>query len=98
VLKFHTEIKQELRMHQLSQIVKIKQTHPNLMVVAQRIYAREKEQLREMNIAYLEASGNIYIKVKNIWLWIDNNKATETKKKATGLLLKPSGEENRQPI
>ncbi len=80
MLKFHTEIKQELRMHQLNQLVELKQTQPNLMVVAQHIYAKEKEQLRKMNIPYLEANGNIYIKDKNIWIWIDNNKTTLSSK------------------
>jgi hypothetical protein len=79
LLKFNTEIKQELRNHQLPKIIDQAQQTGPLMVVANRIFPKIKEELRHNHIAYLEANGNIYLKQGNIMLWLDGQKPAQTK-------------------
>lgn len=76
-LKFNAEIKQELRNHQLPRIIDQAQRIGPLMVVANRIFPKIKEELRHNHIAYLEANGNIYLKQGGIMLWLDGQKPVQ---------------------
>ena len=73
-IEFNVEVKQELRNHQLSKIVEMAKKHKPLILIANRIFPTIKEELREYNISYLETNGNIYIKTKQIFLWLDAQK------------------------
>ncbi len=73
-IKFNTEIKQELRIHQLPKIIDQAKRFGPLMVVANRIFPKIKEELRHHGIAYLETNGNIWIKQNGILLWLDVQK------------------------
>lgn len=79
-IKYYVEIKNELRNHQLQKIIKLKQQYQPLMVVAIRLFPKMKEELRRINIAYLEANGNIYLKHEKTLLWIDANKPVATER------------------
>jgi hypothetical protein len=73
-IKFNTEIKQELREYQLPKIIeKAKHFNP-LIVVANRIFPKIKEELRKNEIAYLETNGNIWLQHEGLLLWIDTQK------------------------
>ena len=89
IIKFNTEIKKELRNHQLLQLEKMAKQYPPFMIVAERIFPKIKEQLRQQKIAYLEANGNIYFKDNRFHYFIDINKPLPTEKeKETGHLQK----------
>ncbi|MDR6560797.1 MULTISPECIES: type IV toxin-antitoxin system AbiEi family antitoxin [unclassified Arcicella] len=77
LLKFNVEVKQELRNHQLAKIIEMEQRYGSLMVVANRIFPNIKQELRQNQIAYLEANGNIWLKQSGILLWIDNQKTLQ---------------------
>lgn len=85
VVQYNIELKDELRNQQLQKLIEDNIANGTIMVVANRIFPKIKEQLRMNNIAYLEANGNIYLKKKGITLWIDTNatinpiKKTETR-------------------
>ena len=53
-MKFNTEIKQELRDYQLPKIIEQAMRFTPLMIVANRIFPKIKEELRLNEIAYLE--------------------------------------------
>jgi hypothetical protein len=74
------EVKKELRRHQLLQLDNNKQRFNNFMVIAENIFPKIKEELRDLGIAYLEANGNLFIKNEEIYLFIDTNKRGEVKK------------------
>lgn len=74
------EVKKELRTHQLNAIYDLKNTVSNLLMVANRIYPKEKEQLRLHKIPYIETNGNIYVENQNMLIWIDNMKTNTTRK------------------
>jgi len=50
------------------------------MIVAERIFPKIKEELRQLNIAYLEANGNVYFHQKGYRYFIDANKPIQTTK------------------
>jgi len=77
---FVVEIKREVREHQLKQIEDYFQQHDNLMLVANRIFPKIKEKLRQKGIPYLEANGNIFLKKEGIFLMVDTAKAMNTEK------------------
>lgn len=72
-LKFNTEIKTELRNHHIPQILAYNQRFDPFMLVVGRIFPKIKEQLRQHNVAYLEANGNFFLKKDQKWFFIDNN-------------------------
>ena len=76
-LKFNVEIKQELRNHQLPKIIEMAQRYGSLMVVANRIFPKIKQELRQNQIAYLETNGNIWFKQSGILVWVDNQKTLQ---------------------
>ena len=76
--KYYVEIKNELRNHQLQQIIGFADQHKPFMIAATRLYPKIKEELRQNEIAYIEANGNIYLKHGKTLLWIDANKPIET--------------------
>lgn len=74
------EVKKELRRHQLLQLDIYRHRYTNFMVIAEHIFPKIKEELRDMGIAYLEANGNLFIKNEGVYLFIDTNKKTQVKK------------------
>ncbi len=90
-LQFVIEAKRELRQYQLPQLLELAQKHHPLMVVANNIFPALKEQLREHKIGYLDGAGNIYADAGNQFIWIDGNKATEEKLKATNRAFTKTG-------
>lgn len=68
------EVKREIRSHHLEQIRHLAAQFPYLIIVANTIPPKIKEQLRLDNIAYAETNGNIYLKYNNIFLWVEGNK------------------------
>jgi hypothetical protein len=76
------EVKKEVRAHQLGKLFDLKKKLKRVMVVAEYIYPKLKEELRAEGVAYLETNGNIFIKEGNLFLWVDNFK---TEPKETGI-------------
>lgn len=79
-LQFIVKVKKEVRIHHLPQIILNQDEYKDVMLVAEKLYPKVKEELRKNNIPYLEANGNIFLKKENIWLWIDTSKNIATKK------------------
>jgi hypothetical protein len=73
-IKFNAEVKRGFRGHHLAQIKeKAKQFDP-LIVIAEYILPKLKQELREEGIAYLETNGNVFIKEKENFVWVDIQK------------------------
>ncbi|PIQ48400.1 MAG: hypothetical protein COW03_10260 [Cytophagales bacterium CG12_big_fil_rev_8_21_14_0_65_40_12] len=77
---FMVEIKQEVRAHQLGQIEDYFQHYDNLMLVANRIFPKIKEELRQKEIPYLEANGNIFLKKGKLFMLVDTQKPLQIEK------------------
>lgn len=74
------EVKRQLRAHQLHQLFRYKQDHPNIILVAEKLFPKIKEELRQNRIAYLEANGNFYFQDGPVYILIETNRAVQTKK------------------
>lgn len=77
---FVVEIKREVRMHHLREIETNLQHYDNLMLLSNRIFPKIKEELREKEISYLEANGNVFLKKKGIFLFVDTHQPLDIKK------------------
>lgn len=81
-VKFNTEILRELRNHQLPRLFDLAERFRPLIVVANHIFPKIKEELRGHQIGYLETNGNICFTQNEHFIWIDTNKPlTATKEK-----------------
>jgi hypothetical protein len=70
---YNIECKKDLRNHQLQQLVNLNNEFNPIMVVANHIFPKIKEEFRKNRIAYLEANGNVFLKNKNAFIWVDAN-------------------------
>jgi hypothetical protein len=61
------------------------------IVISQRIFPKIKEELCNRNVDYLEANGNIYLKEKGMFLWIEANNPFEIKDKTTNRAFTKTG-------
>lgn len=82
-ITFFIETKFELRQHQLPQIQKLANEHQPFMLVTYRLFPSVKEQLKQLNIPYLDGAGNIFINTQGIFIMVDGNKPPEWQQKPT---------------
>lgn len=78
--RFRIEIRQELRAYQVEQIERSFNNYDNYLLIASRIFPKIKEKLRAKGIPYLEANGNIFLKRKGLFLFIDTQNTLSIKK------------------
>ncbi len=72
---FIVEVKKEIRNHHLPGLLDQAIRHKNLMVIAENIFPKIKQELQRHNIAYLETNGNVFLrKHANYFIWIDHHK------------------------
>jgi hypothetical protein len=77
---FTVNVKQEIRMHQLLQVENYFHSNDNFLLIANHIFPKIKEELRQKQIPYLEANGNIYLKKNGLFLFVDTQKPIEVEK------------------
>ncbi|MCV9388077.1 type IV toxin-antitoxin system AbiEi family antitoxin [Reichenbachiella ulvae] len=70
----HAVIKGGVRKYVLDQLAEYVQEYQHVILVAEHIPAKVKQQLREQHIPYIEANGNIYFENNNTFLLVDTNK------------------------
>ena len=90
-LVFNVEIKTELRYHQLNTLFHKKRTGRPVMIIANKIFATIKEELRKNGMAYLETNGNVYINHEDTFIWLDGNRPLEEKKVKTNRAFTKTG-------
>lgn len=79
-LNFNVAIKRELKNHQLFNLIQQKGNTDNFLLIAEKLYPKVKKELKENNINYIEANGNVHINRKGVYLHIDTNKTLQTPK------------------
>lgn len=72
--RIYIEAKRELRNYQLPEIEMLAKKYHPLMVVADNIFPKLKEELRETGIAYLETNGNMYYRNEDLFIWLEGKK------------------------
>lgn len=71
---FVIDVKNEIRAHQLQQFTDFNNSHKYFLLVANRIFPKIKEELRQRGISYLEANGNVFIKKEGVFVFVDTQK------------------------
>lgn len=71
---FDTEIRKDLREHQLPTIEQAARNKDPFMIVVHYLRPKVKAELRKRNIAYLEKNGNLFIHHKGMFVLIEANK------------------------
>ncbi|HSZ26468.1 MAG TPA: type IV toxin-antitoxin system AbiEi family antitoxin [Cytophagaceae bacterium] len=90
-IQFNIEVKRELRNYHLDQLLEMKKKFAPLMVIAEKIFPKIKEEFRHHHIAYLETNGNIYFKERDRLVWIDANKPLPKEKEKGNLAFNKTG-------
>jgi hypothetical protein len=85
------EVRKELRAHQVTELIRLKEKYGKLMLMAEYIYPKLKEQLRDEGIAYLETNGNMYVRQDGLFLWLDNAKVAQPEKAMAGRAFAKTG-------
>lgn len=74
LIKFNVTVRNDLRMVHLPLLFELAKAHAPIIVVANQVFPKIKEALRIQNIAYLETSGNVWLKLDRTLVWIEGNK------------------------
>ncbi|MGG7036967.1 MAG: type IV toxin-antitoxin system AbiEi family antitoxin [Flavobacterium sp.] len=90
-INLFADIKTEIRNVHLEKIEELAKDYHPFIVVAQRIFPKIKEELRNRNIAYLEANGNMYLRDKGLLVIINANNPIEIKDKTTNRAFTKTG-------
>lgn len=77
---FTVEVKREVRTHQLPQVEDYFHRNEHFLLIANRLFPKIKEELREKKIPYLEANGNIFLKKEGLFLFVDTQKPLNIEK------------------
>jgi hypothetical protein len=70
----NVEIKKDLKNHQMFNLFKYNNRFQNFLLVAEKLFPKVREELRNNKINYLEGNGNAYINQEDIFIYIDTNK------------------------
>lgn len=82
-IELPVDVRKELRASQLLQVEKIAKEHKNgFMMVAYRIEPKVKEELRRLDIPYLESNGNLFLHRGKLFLWLDHSKPLKLDKES----------------
>src|SRR5690606_23406658 len=74
------EIKKDVKNHQILNILHYNNEFQNFLIIAEKLFPKVKEKLREQNLNYLERNGKVYINNNEIFQYINNNITPKTKK------------------
>ena len=89
--EFIIEAKNEFRKQTLPQVFQLKELHPNLILLAGKIYPDVKKALQEQNINYIDGAGNMYVKTDKIFLFVEGRKENSDDQKFNGRLFEKTG-------
>ncbi len=81
-------IRKEIREHQLAKLQGL--ITDNTILIAEKIYPKMKAILRDFNMNYLDTQGNIYLKNKGVFLFIEQP-GNKTRHVKTKKLFTPAG-------
>jgi len=91
-VEYLMEIKHEIRAHQLDNIIMLKTSanHPFLLV-SQKLTPEMRIELRKINIPYIEANGNLFIKNEGLFLFVDGQPTIKNTNETTNRAFTKTG-------
>jgi hypothetical protein len=88
---YNIEVKKDLRQYQVVLINEIRKQVDNVIIIAEQIYPRIKEQLKELKIPYLEINGNFFLQTDDCFCLIDTKKKVPLRKEKTNRAFTKTG-------
>ncbi len=73
-IRFLIEIRKELRNHQLVQLINLPRADKPLVIIADHIFPKIKEELKNHDIGYMETNGNMYLNYDPVFIQIEGRK------------------------
>jgi len=73
ILEFFAEIKKEVRTHQLPRIFELAKNNKPFLLIGGQIFPNIKEKLKDKGINWIDGAGNMYIRTKDHFLFLDHN-------------------------
>lgn len=77
-LERYAEIKKEIRAHHIPQLKETAKKFNNFILIAERLYPNIKKKLIEAELDWLDIAGNIHLRDRNFYIWIDHYTTTPT--------------------
>ncbi len=90
-VEYPIEIKGQLQMAMLPNLLEQKKNYPNLILAAQDIPEKVKSTLREQQFNYMDVNGNMFLKLPNTYVFIENKNKKATLPKSTDLAFTKKG-------
>ena len=90
-IPFNVIVRKELRQYQLNELWLLHQEYENLMIFAENIFPKIKNALRNSGIAYVETNGNLFIRKKEVYFFVNTNKNINKKKNNTNRAFTKTG-------
>lgn len=72
-LEFFAEIRKEVRTHQLPVIFEQAELFQPFLLIGGQIFPDIKEKLKDKGINWIDAAGNMYVRTKDHFLFVDHN-------------------------
>lgn len=85
----NAQIRSELRNHQLTSITNFKKN--NTIIIAEHFSTKIKEELRQLNVSYVDIAGNIYVKTSKNLIWIEGFSYARSTEEKQGRAFKSAG-------
>lgn len=83
-VKFNVEVKKEIRAVHIDQINNIAKKNTPFLLIAERIFPKIKQELKEREINYLETNGNMFLLHKGLYINIDGKRYPEKTSNTSG--------------
>jgi len=78
-LEFFAEIRKEVRIHQLPRVYELAKTNEPFLLIGGQIFPKIKEKLKDKGINWIDGAGNMYIRTKDHFLFVDHNETFHVK-------------------
>ncbi|MGM9978019.1 MAG: type IV toxin-antitoxin system AbiEi family antitoxin [Clostridium sp.] len=90
-ISFKTDIKKEIRHTHIELIKTRANVNDMFLLLAQNIFPKAKEMLRNENIAYLDIAGNFYFRNESCYIFIEGNRIPTVEKEKPNRAFTPTG-------
>lgn len=85
------KIRGELKMATLPKLLEQKKKYPDLILASQNIPEKVKSTLREQEFNYIDVNGNMFLKLPNTYVFIENKNKKATSPKSKDLAFTKKG-------
>ncbi len=79
-IELQAEIRKEIRKHQLPKLYNLAEEFDSFVLIAGKISKNIKEKLKQRNINWIDAAGNVFIRKRNYFIYVDHGGTVDFEK------------------